>query len=155
MRLGLWLSKGRFVWRVGAWWWWLPFQGIVCKVWNHCACARWGHDDSLFHLARAGHIPESEAKCVNCAAPIKDCVGGHMKPTLEKAMERFCRHCRWCNLKDGIGSNHDGSLRYPGCIQVGADCGYYRTCEGPDGCLAEFNRLYDGGCPNDVEEIDG
>lgn len=31
--------------------------------------------------------------------------------------------------------------KYPGCVMEGADCGYYNTCEGPDGCLAEYERL--------------
>ncbi len=64
-----------------------------------------------------------------------------VSPTVEHRMAYFCNECLWCNLPSGIGSNRDGSTRYPGCTEVGADCGYYRTCEGPDGCLVEYKRL--------------
>ena len=53
---------------------------------------------------------------------------------LKRRMERFCAKCTWCGR--GYGGN-----TYPGCVEVGADCGWFFTCEGPDGCLAEFKRL--------------
>ncbi len=70
---------------------------------------------------------------------------------LDHRMKQFCSRCTWCNLPCafsmsrlmGLGrvAGNKVNNKYPGCVLEGPDCGYYKTCEGPDGCLAEFKRL--------------
>ena len=70
---------------------------------------------------------------------------------IDRAMRRFCSKCEWCNLPCAFSMSRMFGLgrvfgrrvnnKYPGCVMVGADCGYYHTCEGPDSCLAEYERL--------------
>lgn len=70
---------------------------------------------------------------------------------IDKQMERFCSKCEWCNLPCSFSMSRmfglrrvggsDVNNRYPGCVIEGSDCGYYKTCEGSDGCLAEYRRL--------------
>lgn len=73
MRWGASLVNGRFVYATDAWWWWIPGQDILVLVWNWVCCQRWGHDDTLWHLEEAGHIPGAEADCVNCGTRLFGC----------------------------------------------------------------------------------
>ncbi|KKL48847.1 hypothetical protein LCGC14_2321410 [marine sediment metagenome] len=77
LKLGLVLRQGRFVWKLHAWYWWIPGQALLVHVWNGIACRIWGHEDALWHLYSAGTEPlgEVEPVCYNCCKRLTGCVG--------------------------------------------------------------------------------
>ncbi len=77
LKLGLVLKQGRFVWKLHAWYWWIPGQRPVVKAWNWLACQIWGHNDLLWHLWQTDQAPmcASDIKCLSCCKLLTGCVG--------------------------------------------------------------------------------
>ena len=83
-------SQGRMFWRVRPipWWWWIPGQRPLLKVWNKITCLLYGHGDLTWHLAAAGYIPEEDARCGFCCVRVTTCTG-------------YCREAQKKRLRKG------------------------------------------------------
>ncbi len=72
MRKGIGLHRKKLCWQVkpAPWWWWIPGQRPLLKVWNFIACHIWGHNKTAVALYYAGYIRQWEVKCSDCMATL-------------------------------------------------------------------------------------